>query len=151
LAIEAVRQLKISGHSESLAPLQLVLAAPDIDEQVFRQEMRVIGRLPIAPVILVTKNDRALDISKLLATDRQRLGSLSIDSPLVRQEAKSEGVQIIDISELSSIDPLNHDRYASLAPLYQQLMSRRIGEGKLSQPGSFELAHGAAIVPAVAE
>ncbi|WP_164901690.1 alpha/beta hydrolase [Neorhizobium lilium] len=151
LTVEAVRQLKLSGHDETLAPLQLVLAAPDIDEQVFRQQMKVIGKLPIAPVILVTKDDRALDISRLLATDRRRLGSLSVDSPVVRQEALKEGVQIIDISELTSIDPLNHDRYQGLAPLFQQLMSRRIGESKLKQPGSFELARGAAIVPAASE
>ncbi|MBF2718220.1 alpha/beta hydrolase [Agrobacterium vitis] len=151
LTVEAVRQLKLSGHDEALPPLQLVLAAPDIDEQVFRQQMKVIGKLPIAPVILVTKDDRALDISRLLATDRRRIGSLSVDSPVVRQEALKEGVQIIDISELTSIDTLNHDRYQGLAPLFRELMLRRIGEGKLNQPGSFELAHGAAIIPAASE
>jgi esterase/lipase superfamily enzyme len=151
LTVEAVRQLRLSGHDEALPPLQLVLAAPDIDEQVFRQQMKVIGKLPIAPVVLVTKDDRALDISRLLVTDKRRLGSLSVDSPVVRQEAIKEGVQIIDISELTSIDPLNHDRYQGLAPLYRQLMSKRIGEGKLNQPGSFELAHGAAVVPAALE
>jgi esterase/lipase superfamily enzyme len=151
LTVEAVRQLRLSGHDEALPPLQLVLAAPDIDEQVFRQQMKVIGKLPIAPVVLVTKDDRALDISRLLVTDKRRLGSLSVDSPVVRQEAIKEGVQIIDISELTSIDPLNHDRYQGLAPLYRQLMSKRIGEGKLNQPGSFELAHGADVVPAALE
>jgi esterase/lipase superfamily enzyme len=151
LTVEAVRQLKLTGHDGALAPLQLVLAAPDIDEQVFRQQMKVIGRLPIAPVILVTKDDRALDISRLLATDRRRLGSLSVDSPVVRQEANKEGVQIVDISELTSIDPLNHDRYQGLAPLYRELMSKRISEGKMNQPGSFELAHGGAIIPAASE
>lgn len=151
LATEAVRQLKIAGHDSALHPLQLVLAAPDIDEEVFRQQMRIIGKLPIAPVILVTKDDRALDISRLLATDRPRLGSLSVDSPVVRQQAVREGVQIIDISELTPFDPLNHDRYEGLAPLYRELMARRVGEGKLTEPGSFQLTSGAAVIPASTE
>ncbi|SFB61672.1 Esterase/lipase superfamily enzyme [Rhizobium sp. NFR07] len=151
LATEAVRQLKIARHDTALHPLQLVLAAPDIDEEVFRQQMRTIGKLPIAPVILVTKDDRALDISRLLATDRPRLGSLSVDSAVVRRQAVQEGVQIIDISERTSIDPLNHDRYEGLAPLYRELMARRVGEGKLTEPGSFQLTGGAAVIPASTE
>jgi esterase/lipase superfamily enzyme len=151
LATEAVRQLKLAGHDEALDPLQLVLAAPDIDEQVFRQQMMIIGKLPIAPVVLVTKDDRALDISRLLSTDRRRLGSLSVDSTVVRREALNEGVQIVDISELTSIDPLNHDRYESLATLYHKLMSKRTEEQGGQKPGSFKIAPGAAVVPVAME
>lgn len=148
VSTEAVRQLKISGHDSVLASLQLVLAAPDIDEGVFRQQMAVIGLLPMPPVVLVTKDDRALDISRLLATNRPRLGSLSAASDVVRREAVREGVQIVDISQLTSNDSLNHDRYERLAEFYRELMSQRNTQSDLKKSGTFDLSSNVAITPA---
>lgn len=45
LVMEALRQLRFEGRSDVIAKLQVVLAAPDIDADVFRKQIEVVGRL----------------------------------------------------------------------------------------------------------
>ncbi|MFC5316379.1 alpha/beta hydrolase [Azospirillum rugosum] len=50
-----------------------MLAAPDIDVDVFRAQIDVIGPLSPPMAILVSRHDLALRASELLSTDRPEL------------------------------------------------------------------------------
>ncbi|CDN57161.1 Esterase/lipase/thioesterase, active SitE (plasmid) [Neorhizobium galegae bv. officinalis bv. officinalis str. HAMBI 1141] len=115
LSMEAARQLKLQGRDDVVGKLQIILAAPDIDVDVFRSQLRDIGPLPNPVALLVSKTDRALAVSSFLGGERPRVGLIDIDDPLVRSEIKAAHVSVIDISSVSSSDGLGHDRYAALA------------------------------------
>lgn len=123
LIMETVRQLKLEGRDDVLSKLRIVLAAPDIDADVFRRQMDVIGKLKIPLNLLVSKDDRALAASSFLDANHPRVGRLDIDDPQVREAAVRFGVKVIDITSVKGSDGLGHDRFVSLAKLYPQLAS----------------------------
>lgn len=148
LIMETLRQLKLEGREDVLARLRVILAAPDIDADVFRKQLEVIGKLNPPLTVLVSNDDRALYASSLLDADNQRVGRLDINDPKIREAAAEHGVQVVDISSMKTTDTFRHDRYASLAKLYPQLASLDRPKGKTSvgQVGAFVLdAAGATI------
>lgn len=122
LSMEAARQLKLQGRDDVVGKLQIILAAPDIDVDVFRSQLRDIGLLQNPITLLVSKTDRALAVSSILGGERPRVGRLDIDDPVVRSEITAAHVSVIDISSLSSSDSLGHDRYAALAQFGGELV-----------------------------
>lgn len=121
LAVEALRQLRLTGRHAVLDRLDVVLSAPDIDTDVFRAQMAVIGRLPRPMVVLVSPDDRALSAASRIAGARPRIGTLDVGDPRVQEAALKANVQIVDISTLPASDPFRHDRYVNLATLYPRL------------------------------
>ncbi|MDH0872670.1 alpha/beta hydrolase [Agrobacterium pusense] len=115
LSMEAVRQLKLEGRDDVLGKLQIVLAAPDIDVDVFRAQLLDIGRLKNPITLLVSKTDRALSVSSLVGGERPRVGLVDIADPQIRDAAIKANVSVIDISSVEASDGLGHDRYAALA------------------------------------
>lgn len=115
LSMEVARQLRLQGQDKTLAKLQIVLAAPDIDADVFKSQLRDIGHIPTPVTLLVSNSDSALKISSFVSGERPRVGMLDINDPLIQQTAKQERLTVIDISSLKSSDGLGHDRYAALA------------------------------------
>jgi esterase/lipase superfamily enzyme len=120
LTMEALRQMRLTGKGREMNRLQVVLAAPDIDLDLFRAQLEVVGRMKNPLVVLVSPDDRALKLSSLLAGDK-RAGALDIRDPSIQEEAREANVAIVDISELSSADGTNHDRFTALAALYPKL------------------------------
>jgi len=121
LSMEAVRQLKLEGRSDVLRKVQVVLAAPDIGIDVFRSQLLDIGPMETPITLLVSKSDRALAISSVLAGQRERVGSVDVDDPVVEEAARAKRLRIVDISALKSGDGLGHDRYAAFARFAGQL------------------------------
>jgi len=118
LTVEALRQLRLSGRDAVLARLEVVLAAPDIDLDVFRAQTDVIGPLSPPMTVLVSRDDVALSVSRRIAGERPRVGSLDVNDPRVQELAMRTHVQIVDISTLRATDGFNHDRFVGLAALY---------------------------------
>jgi esterase/lipase superfamily enzyme len=121
LTVEALRQLRLARNNAVINRLDVILAAPDIDVDVFRSQMDVVGPLPRPMTVLVARDDIALAWSGRLAGARQRVGTLSVDDPRVQEAALKANIRIIDISTLKASDAFNHDRYANLAALYRRL------------------------------
>jgi esterase/lipase superfamily enzyme len=90
--------------------------------------------------VLVSSDDRALQISSILSGDR-RVGSLDVTDPKVAEAAREYNIAIVDISELPSSGPMNHNRFTNLAATYRQL-------GANGQPSGFRRA-GAFVVNTV--
>jgi esterase/lipase superfamily enzyme len=119
VVVSALRELHLSylaqGKStqKELKLENLVLAAPDIDEDVFMQRFVAENLLQAAKrtTIYASKYDRAIEAADLLFASRQRLGSLAVKdfSPKVRQAlAKRPNVQFIEC-KLTSGWSINHD------------------------------------------
>ena len=114
LIMETLRQLKLQEREDVLDRLMVVLAAPDIDDDLFRSQIATIGHMKTPITLFVSKDDKALAISSFLGGERGRVGRLDVDNPGVRTAAELYGLRIIDISAIDDPDWLGHDRYAGL-------------------------------------
>ncbi len=143
LVAEALRELRIQHRDRVIARLgRVVLAAPDIDVDVFRSQMRTIGPLKPPLTVLVSKDDEALKLSSFIGGSRARAGALDVENPLVREAALEAKVQIVDISQLQSPDgDMRHDRLFNLAALYPQLQRRPPAEQQRSGAFLFDLTN----------
>ncbi|MBB1248595.1 alpha/beta hydrolase [Rhizobium sp. G21] len=135
LTVEALRQLRLAKRDDVLDKLKVVLAAPDIDADVFRTQMQVIGRMKLPITILVAPDDRALEVSKFLSASSQRVGALDVKDPDVIAAARSVGIQFIDISSVKPLDSTNHNRFADVAVLAPALRDDR--KAGLKDAGAF--------------
>jgi esterase/lipase superfamily enzyme len=110
LTMEALRENAISGSPDLNGKLgDVMLAAPDIDLDVFRQQL---ARLDSSHIfVLVSANDRALSLSRTLAGDRPRLGALNPNDPKDRAALDELGVRAYDLSSKSS-GLIGHGTYA---------------------------------------
>ena len=139
LVMETLRQMRIAGEDEALSRLEVVLAAPDIDVDVFRQQLAVIGKMEIPMVVMVSPDDRALGLSAI-AGQRTRVGALDITDPAVQAAAQESSVVLIDISAVDASSRLNHDRYIQLASAFPAL-AREMRQGStLTEAGAFVLS-----------
>jgi esterase/lipase superfamily enzyme len=146
LIMETLRQLKLEGRSDVLDKMVVVLAAPDIDDGLFKSQLEVVGRMRTPITLFVSKDDKALRVSSFLSGEKPRAGSLNVDSPSVRDAALRYGLRIIDISSVKAADGVGHDRYANLAQLGPQLAQ---GDGKsISAPeaGAFVFDVAASVI-----
>jgi esterase/lipase superfamily enzyme len=121
LTVEALRQLRVAGANDVLGRLEVILAAPDIDVEVFCSQIEVIGPLSPPMTVLVSRDDLALRLSSRLADRRQRLGMLDVNDPRVQETARMARIEIIDISDLKAPDAFRHERFAAFAAMYPHL------------------------------
>jgi esterase/lipase superfamily enzyme len=130
LSMEAVRQLRLQGDVKTTDKLQVILASPDIDVDVFRSQLLDVGKLPTPITLLVSKSDSALIISSILAGQRERVGKVNIDDPVVKAAAKANRLRVVDISSLKSVDGLGHDRFATFARFGSLLVKNEAQDSK---------------------
>jgi esterase/lipase superfamily enzyme len=117
VTLEAFRQIKISGNKPQMSKLgAVVLAAPDVDVDVFKSQMRRLGKPPRPYYILVSRDDKALSFSSFIAGDEPRLGA---DSNI--SELNALGATVIDVTDVRGKDPSNHQKFAELAAIAPKL------------------------------
>ncbi len=139
LVMEALRQLRLQGRDDVIARLQVGLASPDIDIDVFRKQADVVGRLSPPLTVLISRDDRALAVSSRLTGGKPRLGLASADEPSIQEIARQNGVQIIDVTALPATDSLNHDRFITFAARYSAAVRKDGSIGGVRQAGVFLL------------
>jgi len=113
LAMEALRENAIAGHPDLAGKLgDIMLAAPDIDLAVFREQMARLGEAAHVS-IFISAGDRALSLSSRIAGDRPRVGALDPHNPRDRAELQKLGVKVYDLSAFSD-GLIGHDAYADM-------------------------------------
>ena len=126
LTMETLRQMALSGDRGVHDRLgDVILASPDIDVDVFKSQLRRIGRIDWQMSVIVSRDDRALLASSIIAGNRPRVGDYGDDADLA-----SLGVTVVDISGISSGDRLNHAKFAD-NPLMVQLLGSRLNEDQM--------------------
>jgi esterase/lipase superfamily enzyme len=120
LTMEALRETAIGGQRLLDGKLgNVMLAAPDIDLSVFRQQMQRIGSGANIAVFSST-GDRALSLSSTIAGDRTRLGAIDPANARDRAELTKLGVKVYDLSAISD-GWINHGAYASAPDVVRQI------------------------------
>ncbi|MCX7288295.1 MAG: alpha/beta fold hydrolase [Rhodobacterales bacterium] len=106
VVLETLRQIAIRGSDTVLGHIRAVLLiAPDLDPELFRQEVLALAPQDLPIYVTVSGRDRALRVSGLLRGQSERLGSIADTSSV----AALPGVVVIDLSDVQGADdPLNH-------------------------------------------
>lgn len=144
LVMESLRQLRLAGDDATIARLEVILAAPDIDIDVFRTQLDVLGPLDPPLTVLVSTDDRALQISRRVNASRARVGALDISDPRIVSAAAAANVALIDIGSIRAPQVSRHSRYAMLAALYPEISEH--GGRMLADAGAFVLERAGAAV-----
>ena len=118
VTVEALRQLQIAGqlpHSSKVG--SIFLAAPDIDLDVFKSQLRAFPPPRKPFYVVLSRDDQALRTSSFLAGGKDRLGDASHDDELA-----ALGATVIDLTNVKADNSMNHGKFAELATIAPQLL-----------------------------
>lgn len=121
LTMESLAQLRMKGRTDVLNRVEVILADPDIDVDLFWTQAGQVGPLNPPLVVLTAADDRALGVSAFLAGKRKRIGGMDIRDPAIGERADRAGIRIIDISAVDPKEASTHSRFVLLAADYQRL------------------------------
>jgi esterase/lipase superfamily enzyme len=145
VTVEALRQIKISGDLRHASKIGYVfLAAPDIDLDVFKSEMRRFGKPQRPFYIVLSKDDRALWLSKFIAGGEGRVGA---DGNI--EELAALGATVIDLTDVKAADSSNHGKFAQLAEVAPELRAV-LGAGIGANPSAATVGESVAAGPLAA-
>lgn len=131
LLMETLRSVAISGRLDLHRQVNgVLLLSPDIDTELFREQVDRIGPLPDPFLIMVAEQDRALSISGLLTGRNVRLGSLTNPEPL-----EDLPITLVDVGALSNGDRFDHS-IATTSPAAIAIL-RQLNE--VSPPGDLHI------------
>jgi esterase/lipase superfamily enzyme len=129
LAVEALRQMAIRDGRVAPKITDVVLAAPDLDVDVFRRQWREMGDRRPRFTMFVSNDDIALRVSRRLAGDVDRLGAVDPTQEPYRSQFEAAGIRIHDLSELRTDDQLHHAKFAE-SPEVVRLIGERLIAGQ---------------------
>ena len=130
LIMETMRQLAIAGNTRVLADIgTVVLFSPDIDPDIFRRQVNVIGPRKTPYIMLTNSADQALHLSSLLIGGRTKVGQLGF-----ADNVSDLDVVIIDLTEMSSLAHLGH-MVAATSPSAISLLRQIDDAGTLAASG----------------
>ena len=139
LAVETLRQAAMKGHRDFNGKLNnVVLASPDIDANVFRTQLDVIGRLRKPMTVLVSRDDKALSWARTFAGGVDRVGEVPADDPRVIAAAARYNLRVVDLTNLQGSSNYNHNKFAESDAVLKAIGQGLASEGQGPQAGVYE-------------
>jgi esterase/lipase superfamily enzyme len=130
LTMEAIRQIALQGGHVPGKISNVILASPDVDIDVFRRQVTEIGPDRPRITIFVSRHDRALALSSLIAGRVTRVGAVDLtQEENVAKLESAPGIVVLDLSALQGGDTLNHSKFAR-SPAAVQLLGERLIAGE---------------------
>lgn len=126
LTMETLRTLALQGDSALIGMIDpLILAAPDIDVDVFRTQLASLKTRPKGIVVLVSAEDKALRISGELRGGKSRVGAGANKDELVAQ-----GLTVLDLASVRAKgDGLSHSTFANSPAFIAMVKSKNLRNG----------------------
>lgn len=130
LALESLRQMAIRNGRIAPKIRNVILAAPDVDVDVFRQQLGEMGPPDQRPrfTVFTSTDDRALLVSSRIAGRVPRLGAVDPKAEPYVSEFKAGGVDAFDLTDVETADQLRHGKFASAAVV--KAIGGRLVEGQ---------------------
>lgn len=133
LVMEVLVQSDLAGTLDQSGKLDnIMLAAPDIDIDVFRSQLGQIRRKPGNIFVLVSQDDFALQLSRRVSGGVDRVGAADA------AELGKLGVTVIDLSQIHDSDSGTHRKFAGSPEVVQMIghMLQRQNYGQPPRPPS---------------
>lgn len=113
ITMETLRQMSIRHGRVPEEITDVVLAAPDLDIDVFEQQFLSLGDERPHFTFIVSAGDRALRLSRTLARGEQRLGAIDPSKEPYRSRiAATPGITVVDLSDVAG-DGAGHSGFAA--------------------------------------
>ena len=129
LTLEALRQMAIRNEGLPAKFKNVMLAAPDVDVDVFRSQIEDMGSQTPRFTLFVSQDDRALAFSRRVWGDMPRLGSIDPESDPYKGQLADQKSTVIDLTKVKAGDSMHHGKFAE-SPEVVQLIGARISEGQ---------------------
>ena len=129
LTLESLRQMAIRSGRINAKIRNVILAAPDVDVDVFRGQVEDFG--PVHPnfTLFVSQDDRALAISRRVWGSTARLGAIDPDQEPYKTELATHHINVVDLTKYRTGDRINHDKFAESPEIVRQI-GQRLVEGQ---------------------
>lgn len=133
VTLEAMTALSLQRNFTPKGRLQsVILAAPDVDYDLFVEQLKNFKRLKPLIFVLVSKDDKALSFSRSIAGGVSRVGSAD------PERLAALGLNIVDLSAIDDESSANHSKFAD-SPAIVQLIGKGINRGNTLTTGSSAL------------
>jgi len=128
VTLEALRQMAIRDGRVAAKIKLVLLAAPDVDVDISREQIAAMG--PDRPhiALFVSEDDRALATSKEV-WGAPRLGAVNPDIEPYRSMFDQEKITVLNLTSLPSHDDFNHGKFAQ-DPKVVELIGRSLASGQ---------------------
>lgn len=128
LTMEGMLQSDLQGKLGKQGKLKsVILAAPDIDIDLFKSQLAQLKHGKDKIYVLVSKDDSALRVSRILSGGVDRTGQANA------AEVASFGVNVIDLSAIDDSSAGSHSKFAGSPEVVQM-----IGRGLNANPGAMQ-------------
>ncbi|MCF6232981.1 MAG: alpha/beta hydrolase [Rhodobacteraceae bacterium] len=129
LAMEAMVQAELAGKYNKNSSLldNVMLAAPDIDIDLFRTQIGIFPKHKRNIFVFVSHDDRVLGFSRRISGGVERAGSAN------DAELAAMGVTVIDLSEVGNSTSGAHSKFAG-SPEVVQLIGKSLKQNNFNKP-----------------
>ena len=129
VTLEALRQMAIRDKAIAPKIRNVMLAAPDVDFDVFRRQIAEIGVHNAPFTLFVSRDDSALAISSKLWGNAARVGSIDPQAEPYRSDLAQSKLKVYDLSDVKTGDATGHAKFAE-SPEVVQMIGRRLASGQ---------------------
>ncbi|SCB40007.1 Esterase/lipase superfamily enzyme [Rhizobium multihospitium] len=129
LAVESLRQMAIRNGRVAPKIKNVILASPDLDVDVFGRQFAALGKDKPHFTLFVSRDDRALSLSRRISGNIDRLGQIDPTAEPYRSELEKQGITVLDLTKLKTGDGLNHGKFAE-SPEVVKLIGARLIAGQ---------------------
>ena len=120
--LEAMTGLARQGFNPKADLNSVILAAPDVDFDLFEEYIKDLGPIKEKIYVLVSKDDRALTLSRRIAGGVSRVGTAD------PEKLADLGLKVVDLSLVDDKSSNNHSKFAD-SPEIVQLIGTGINQG----------------------
>lgn len=129
VAMEALRTLALKHGRVPPKIVNVMMASPDIDVDVFHSQLRSFGAKPPRMTLFVSRDDNALAASKRFAGDIPRLGAIDPTQEPYNKDFERAHIAVADLTKIAGDDAAKHDKFAG-SPDIVRLIGLRLSDGQ---------------------
>jgi esterase/lipase superfamily enzyme len=123
VTLEALRQMAIRKGRIPPKIRDIMLAAPDVDFDVFRRQIAEIGPDHPPFTLFVSRDDSALAVSKRVWGNKVRLGQINPEAEPYKDELAHGKITTIDLTDVQGVES-NHTKFAESPDVVRAIGSR---------------------------
>jgi esterase/lipase superfamily enzyme len=128
VTLEALRQMAIRDGKVADKIRTVLLAAPDVDVDLAREEIATMGPQHPNFTLFVSEDDRALAISRKV-WGGPRLGAINPDIEPYKSDLAREKINVVNLTNVHSADEFHHGKFAE-NPEVVELIGQSLASGQ---------------------
>ena len=134
VTLEALRQMAIRNRGLPPKIKNIMLAAPDVDFDVFRRQILTMEAKPSLFTVFISRDDEALAVSRRVWGNKPRLGAVDSQAEPYREQLDRERITVVDLTDVDSPDRLGHGKFAQ-SPEVVRSIGARLASGQALSDG----------------